>query len=403
MTSCNYEDRIEVEDGKLVRVVKATSRSKKQSVRTLDVYKEYEDGKTVCRNLYRGYCGGYYVGFPNDQEKYYGRTYTMDLQDWDDCGKLNVCLSRPLSEQEKALVVGAYPEFRYVLKKWEGGIEKTMAALALWQEHKEIELVLARGFQSVALNKNFWKLTEKKRKGIALFMRRNPDLKNLSLIDIQTIMSKGLNAEEWQQYKDFCHQCGKMAYDEYKYLVKIGKANARGKFLYRDYQNLLSQTPHDSGDTYWKYPSDLQARHDRLMEEVRRIRDLEKREKIARQQEAYFKAVEKFLSVKIEDEGYTVYVPDTVEDIKLQADKLHQCLVTCDYISQVASGECILVFVRKDGNPVATAQIMRNGSIGQFYTDELDRNDCLPTEDVRRAVDGWLKLEKSSRRNRKVA
>ena len=168
MTSCNYEDRIEVEDGKLVRVVKATSRSKKQSVRTLDVYKEYEDGKTVCRNLYRGYCGGYYVGFPNDQEKYYGRTYTMDLQDWDDCGKLNVCLSRPLSEQEKALVVGAYPEFRYVLKKWEGGIEKTMAALALWQEHKEIELVLARGFQSVALNKNFWKLTEKKRKGIAL-------------------------------------------------------------------------------------------------------------------------------------------------------------------------------------------------------------------------------------------
>lgn len=410
MTICDYEDRLDLLDGKLVRVIKATSRSKRQPKRTLDVYREDEDGNAVCRNLYSSCYNGYRVGFPNDTTNINGYTYVEELQDWGECPRLTFFPSRPLTEAEKALVVGQYPEFRYVLAKWQGSIVDTMKALDLWKEHKEIELVLASGYQSVAFNKSFWKLTEKKRKEIALFMRKNPGLKDLTLSDIQTVLKHGLDAEDWGRYKAFCRREGNVSYDTYKYLVRIGMADGRGKWLYRDYQNLLSQTQHNGNDVYWKFPSDLQARHDRLMEEVRRIRDVEeaernrkKAEELMRKQEAYVKAVKKLFPLKAEIGGYTVYVPETIADIKEQADKLHQCLITCDYVSQVADNKCVLVFVRRDGKPVATAQILDGDRIGQFYADELDRSDCLPDDDVRRAVDRWLELKKSVKESRRKA
>lgn len=103
-------------------------------------------------------------------------------------------------------------------------------------------------------------------------------------------------------------------------------------------------------------------------------------------------------------DGYSVYVPDSVNEIAEQASKLHQCLVQCDYIQQVIDGHCLLVFIRKNGEPVATAEILSGDRIGQFYADELDRNNCLPTEEVRKVFNRWLLWKKrESRRARKNA
>ena len=52
MHFCDYFDRLEIENGELVRILTARAKAKKMKGRELDVFKEYESGKTVCRNVY---------------------------------------------------------------------------------------------------------------------------------------------------------------------------------------------------------------------------------------------------------------------------------------------------------------------------------------------------------------
>ena len=81
---------------------------------------------------------------------------------------------------------------------------------------------------------------------------------------------------------------------------------------------------------------------------------------------------------------------DSAEEWREQAEALHQCIVSCGYMGRVADGKCVIVFVRKGGVPVATAEILKGNRIGQFYADEHDRDDCLPSEEVRTALEKWL-------------
>lgn len=81
----------------------------------------------------------------------------------------------------------------------------------------------------------------------------------------------------------------------------------------------------------------------------------------------------------------------TIEAYKAMAKALHQCLVSADYIGRMAEKELVLVFVRtKAGEPVATAEIKPDGSLGQFYADE-DKDDIKPSEKAHIALDAWLK------------
>ena len=75
---------------------------------------------------------------------------------------------------------------------------------------------------------------------------------------------------------------------------------------------------------------------------------------------------------------------------------MHQCLVSCDYISRVIKGECVLVFVQKNGKPIATAELKSGNKIGQFYANELDRDNCLPTGEVREVMNKWLEMKESA-------
>ena len=90
-----------------------------------------------------------------------------------------------------------------------------------------------------------------------------------------------------------------------------------------------------------------------------------------------------------------------------QAEALKQCLVSADYIGKVIKGECVLVFVRFRGRPVATAEILPGGKLGQFYGNEADRNRCKPTKAATVAFDAWkaeyIDNKKKKNRHRKEA
>lgn len=75
----------------------------------------------------------------------------------------------------------------------------------------------------------------------------------------------------------------------------------------------------------------------------------------------------------------------------MQADVLHQCIITAKYDEKVINNTCLIVFVRENGIPRATAQVYKNGNIGQFYADEKAK-DIHPTEDIKKAFGQWHTL-----------
>ena len=392
MTICNFTDRLELVDNQLCRIVRGEA---KKTYKVLDVYREFENGKAECRNLYYSMYG-YRVGFPDEINSYYKNsccTFIQKLDEYGECNKIKKFYSFPIGQREKSLIVSKYPDFKYVLKKYDDTITNTMQALNIWKEHKEVEYILASGFVKVALNKAFWKLSEKKRKEIALFIRKNPTQKALRLSDIQNIIKYNLSEKDFAEYKKWCVSYGKCGYEVYTYLTKHKIADYNGLSLYRDYMNLLKQTEHDRKEDYWRFPKNLQKKHDELREEVARIEEFKRLETLKAKQEKYLKAVKNYLPMNYDIDGYTVFVPGTVEEIDRQAKELHQCLITCDYISRVIKGECVLVFVQKNGEPVATAELKKGNKIGQFYANELDRDNCLPTDEVRAVMNKWLELK----------
>ena len=396
MHFCDYFDRLEIENGELVRILTARAKAKKMKGRELDVFKEYESGKTVCRNVYYGSMGGYRVAFPKEMTSLYREGYCPFEQKLEKYGECRIpafqWYSRDLNDKEKELICSLYPDFKYVLKKYQGSIVGTLALLRIWKEHKEVEYVLAGGFKYLAFNKSFWKMTEQKRKEVAMFIKKNPEYQHKPLTTIQTIIKYNLSKQDLEEYEMFCDSNGKVRYDVFRYLEKCGLDDYNGVQLYHDYWNLLKQTPHSKTENYWRYPKNLAQKHQILLKEVEQINALKEKEKLEKKQELYFKAVKKLLKYKLEVDGYTVYIPETVEDISFQAKILNQCLISNDYISRVINKRCVLVFIRKNGCPVATAELFKGNKIGQFYCNQSKKN-YLPSKKIKDVMNKWIEYK----------
>lgn len=397
MFLCNYADHLEIENGEIVRVLVATPRNKKKCDKSLAVYREWESGKCEVRNLY--YCGmsGYRVAIPDVVSTGSYMPGIAKLEPWCDTKKMSnfQWYSKLVDDETTKIICSKYPKFKYVINKFSTNLNHIMEALIIWKEHPEVELIIASGYIKVALNRSFWKMTEARRKEVVNFIRKNPTSKDLRLGDIQTIIKYNLSADKFNEYHRDCMYYGKIAYDVYSYLKKK-KVDYTSVSLYRDYARLLKQTNHKCSDPYWKFPKDLQKKHDELREEVRRLDELKQIEKLRPKQDSYRKAVKRLLKYKMDINGFTVFVPETIDEISRQANALNQCLITADYISKVINKSCVLVFIQKNGEPIATAELKKGNKIGQFYTNELDRRNCLPSDEVREVMNKWIEMKEAA-------
>ena len=155
---------------------------------------------------------------------------------------------------------------------------------------------------------------------------------------------------------------------------------------------MLKITNRNENDPYWKFPKNLKEKHDLLSDEIEREKELEDKEKNRIKQEKYFSVISPLLKYNnFNFEGYEIYIPKKIKDVQFQADNLHQCLISCDYVSRVINKGCVLVFIRKKGKPIATVEVKKNNVIGQFYLDEKDRNNCMPSDELRTIFSSWLK------------
>ena len=440
----NWYDRLEIENGQIVRILTAEwwHKNHPEDVYSCEVYKESDSGKAWDQNLYQSMYGGYCVAFPglpyNPNSYWYYNPDIAELEGWRGRGKKSgVGCSRNVSDADIDFVCQLYPDFKYVAAKYElQSLAELMDKLEMWIDHRELEILLASGFEKIGMNKNFWRLAEKNRKATCLFMRNNPLCHGLNLKEIRQAMSSDNPSlcVEYFHYVSAWYRPDKrypyaigISYEDFKYIKK-----ARKKFvstyedeelamkqlieLYRDHLCMLRNSDHSFDDEYWHYPSNLTEFHDRLVEEerikeeARMIQRAKEEEKRAKEREKAIKRIEKkFAEINCSIDGYSIFVTSDYDEWQKQAKALHQCICACGYYQGTADGNYTIVFIQKEGKSVATAQVYNNGNIGQFYADETDRNNCAPSDEVRAAFDKWMaqvpksKFKKQKPRQRKSA
>ena len=399
---CEYDDRLVMRGNMLERVVTAKWDSKRRKYKgSMDVYRLNENGVAKVRNM--DYCniGGYMFVSPKVYVERWGEpVINMEY--------FKFCHTHQLTEDEKELILEKYPDFKWTLDKAYKYISPTLAyafsLLVAWKQNKKVEYLVDAGLFYLAFNKAFSKMSHAKQMEVVRFVRDNLGGKDEPLAKVQTMMKHGLTEKQYNKWQNF-RPCGKVVkYGEYLYFKKKKFKSEWDLMqfvrLYKDYEFMAKKAGHDWKDPYWLYPKDLKAMHDKVMKECELIDEARRieNEKAAAERERnkssdYEKIARKWVEKNINTGDYEVFVPEDIKTIVRQANVLHQCLISSDYVQRVIDKRCLLVFVYKKGKPYATAEILKDGRIGQFYADERKRN-IKPDENATALLNEWLSTYK---------
>lgn len=390
----------------------------------LDVYRVHEDGTCEGRNIYYSCYAGYIVKFPNEYHSYYYGNSRVGIEDYETCRPIPFPCHEKITEGHKFLISRKYPEFAsYVLPHIKCKyLDNVFHILQAWIQHKEVEYLVKCGYYTLISNKSFWKMTKNMTKKVSRFIMKNPGL-DLCLRDIQLILRENLTTEEVIQYRNSPFR--KYSYKVYLYLKKQSEKcyegnDSRTAYQYADYRAMLSNSAHNPDEDYWKYPSNIAEFHDRLVDE-----ETARREAARRQYELEHAAemehqerIEKAKAIKLakgfhkraeswpclEIDGYTIYATSDINEWEKQAKILHQCILSARYNERMANGNGDIIFIRKNGKPIATAQVYGYKEIGQFYADEHSGTPkgSLPTDEVRAAFNEYLTQAKAWRKAKRA-
>ena len=186
----------------------------------------------------------------------------------------------------------------------------------------------------------------------------------------------------------------------YRYFKRKGYAGHSMWATYCDYRKMAKSAGHNIRQEYWAFPSDLNKAHEKVLRECNAIaeaRKLAEKKRLAALEKNMFenlkKACEVLQSFGGVYDGYEIIFTDNMQEWEKQAKALHQCIVRCSYYKKMANQEEILVFIQKDGIPVATAELFAKNRIGQFYADEHSGTPegSKPSEEVQHVFTTWLR------------
>ena len=400
-----FEDRITLDKKKneIVRIINARSNQKiipglkKGEQTNFDCYKEYETSPDVCRNLYRNFYNYLGVEFPKEIVWNYRtkRHVRRGYDEWDEvCCGVHIDTPYYPTEREKKIICDKYPAFRYVLNKWSGTRSQTMAVLKVWKEHPEVELPLSLGYYDIIFCKSFYTMKKEDLKKCYKYMNENRQL-NLSITDLKIIVKHGEEVSDmYCRAKMIMGRSVKISelkwilgqYDKY---YKNKSWSLRGDMA--DYKELCKYFHKDMKDEYWAHPKNLRERVDDLRVQRENIRMLAMAEELKKKMTRYKKVIKQFEGWDRVIDGYSIIIPKTVEQWQKQASVLNQCIIRMNYMDEV-NDNYVLFFILKDDTPIATCEVtdLLEKKIGQFYADEHDRSNCLPTPEVRNAMLKYL-------------
>lgn len=399
MIRCIFQDRLEIIGRHVVRVVNARwNGSRRTGIKEgdMDVFRQYDDGREEVRNLAFSNMGGYFI-------------YDTAPEEWDSPVIKVAALCTPtfessnkvftnISADEREMIERRYPGFRWFMAKildHRPGVTccEVFEYLKAWLLWPECERLFNAELYKLCTSRAFAQATYREQVRIAAYLKAHTEIKDPGLGEIRQIMKNGWSQDEYNVVKRYRIDDAMLRYlkaqlrkgtlfrEEYSLEALYG--------IYRDYIQMARECGHDMADNYWKYPSDLRKAHDKVMKE----NASRKAAMLLEKQKKYAAAVKKFVGKVFKDGNLDVFVPGDVKDISEQATVLHQCLVSADYIGKVIDRDCILVFIRQNGKPVATAELDRNGKVVQFYGDEIvhDYDLMKPSAESEEALNAWLK------------
>lgn len=401
MIKATFTDYISKCKGMVVRYVVATwPATRSHAAGRMTVYREFENGKKQVRRLCYHPIAGYMVD-------------ESDLSTWTsailECRALsngyNV-YGHALRDEEVANITELHPNFKWTLQKaGECNCAKTMRLLQQWLKDPHVELLVGARYDRLAMNKSFIRYGKEKQREILNFVKNNDSAKNWPLPKIKFVMDGHTEKEyeAWKSFRDIYNHA--FSYESYKYLtsrrIKDGDLE-----LYRDYIAMAKECGHNIKDKYWYAPKNLHKAHEKVMAEVELVREARRQEQEEnakkeneRKMGKFRKVAKKFNELITKFHGLTAYVPQDTDIVDRHAKALHQCLVYADYIGKMARQRCLLVFIADSaGKPIATAEILPGGELGQFYGNELYRDPAKmkPGKYAEKVVSKWLKKLKDS-------
>lgn len=370
-------------DGDIFFEVIAHKKVKGQYTKKLTIMKISENpGKCFVRwgNLEFGSIGGWRVRFPGDAFVYYRdgqgeyEIYTMTKTTYDHVPGISEIRVTYLGEIEKL-----DPSLKYLAKALETkNIPLTIELIKAYRQHpQDVEMLIKAGYVHLATNKNMLKLKPEMKKKVYNELVNGTGNENLTSKELLCKVRHGVSTRLYTHLK--------------KYKINVIKAKnyvaKNNEGLYIDYLTMASGAGKDLTEDYWAFPSNLINQHNKILLEVANIKEAKLKGEFSKLKKVSERLRKIYPPMLID--GYEIDFPKDMGDIIVQAESLHQCLIKANYHEQMIKKQTILVFVKKEGLPIATAEIRKDLSLGQFYGDELNRSDCRPSEEVRLAFGVW--------------
>jgi len=409
MNYFSRDERLEILDGQLCRIVTAYGKDRAHKGESMDVMRHFEDGRKEIRNIeYVPGSMGWLIAWPGYNYTTICRGYVCgsgiaELDPWYkiDYEMKGFSCHHP-TDEEKELILQKYPEFKWIFKKANLTTEEIFHILPEWKKNpQQVELLFGAGFPLLAKNKSIYKL--KNTRPILEWLRNHPNMKYVTLAEIQKCIKWNITIEQLDEYTLSNRMQARLDYDcwlHWKNVLvpkKLKKETPRMvSVTYHDYLKMAKKAGHNINDKYWRFPKNVRQAHDKVMKEIEAIEAARKSEKMAKENVEYQKAIQKMVKKQFTTGKIKVYIPKSIEQIDFHAEVLHQCLMRMDYPKRVCDGKIWLVFIEKAGKPYATCELIRNGkklSIGQFYGDE-HLADYKAKKDAKQAFNEWAKANK---------
>ena len=414
---CDYFLRFEIENENELVLINQACYKQDYEIQDykykLDIYKyNLTTKKAYVRygNVHFVNMGGWLVDFPNEKCKtrygyYYGYNCQIPLCDYEETSRINGLEYGRLEmsyDRVKELFLKSKPELKYLLNKIDFynprmTIWKLLDLIDMWYLHpSEVETLAYLGFYNIATNKSLYRLGKAKKKEIINVLKYfNDDRGMLSLITVQNFIKSGMKYEEWYTYMCWNNWRTQGRYIDDIETFRYCQRKNIDKYRYHDMLTMAKNQGHDIENEYWKYPNDPNAMHDRLLETKQELERIE-REKEQEREKQYWMQLKKIaVKNKLDSgvdlgNGYTLFMPYEYEQYKKSADELHQCILASKYYSKVAQGKSLLIMIWHDGKPSSTCEIDFDKKILQHYGNELNREDCKPTEFEQEAIKKFL-------------
>lgn len=393
--NCFYDIRIDFK-GKSKQIL--LTYIAKWKNKSLDVIKVHESKKAFVRsNLVFIKNAGYFVVFPGEKQHYYYgnaiaekfKYFEIEYQH-----RPNISNVQALDSDMKESIIRNRPELKYLVEKYKGGnIDILLSLINIYKSHPEVETLVEKDLIHIALDSRLWSLRKEKQREIIHFIMKNYNVcLNINLSNILFALKNNCTINE----AIICSR-NKCKLETVRYVEKQNESVS----FYKDYILMAKELGKNLNDSYWLFPKSLGEAHNKVMDEVQRVREAkilarkmaleEQREKELKKYKINF---EKMLKVNAKCnqllDGFVFRLPIDEKDIINQAEALNQCLITSEYDKKYVNFQTVLIFVLKDNVRIATAEVTWKKKVKQFYCNEKDRRNCSPSNELRACFERYL-------------